>query len=78
MTLNAKEDKMKESKDVFKYRLMHLDPTLLRTKTSATLIRLLQKCRKSVDEDTQGRIDYVLQKRKEENKRVSPTRRRKA
>jgi hypothetical protein len=31
-----------------------------------------------VDEDTQGRIDYVIQKRKEENKRVSPTRRRKA
>jgi hypothetical protein len=76
MTLNAKEDKMKESKDVFKYRMMHLDPTLLRTKTSTTLIKLLQKCRKSVDEDTQGKIDYVIQKRKEENKRVSPSRRR--
>jgi len=61
----------------FKFRMMHLDQTLLRTRTSNTLIDLLIKCRKFVDDDLQERIDYVVQKRKDEVARVEPARRKK-
>ena len=61
----------------FKFRMMHLDQTLLRTRTSNTLIDLLIKCRKFVDDDLQEMIDYVIQKRKDEVARVEPARRKK-
>ena len=60
----------------FKFRMMHLDQTLLRTRTSNTLIDLLIKCRKFVDDDLQERIDYVVQRRKDEIARVEPARRK--
>ena len=59
-----------------RYRYLHLDPTLLRTRTSNTLINLLLKCYESVDEDLQNRIDYVIKKRESEMMRVAPSRRR--
>ena len=61
----------------FKFKMMHLDQTLLRTRTSNTLINLLIKCRKFVDDDLQEMIDYVIQKRKDEVARVEPARRKK-
>ena len=72
-----KENRMKETNgQKFKFRMMHLDQTLLRTRTSNTLIDLLIKCRKFVDDDLQERIDYVVQRRKDEIARVEPARRK--
>ena len=73
-----KENRMKETNgQKFKFKMMHLDQTLLRTRTSNTLINLLIKCRKFVDDDLQEMIDYVIQKRKDEVARVEPARRKK-
>ena len=60
------------------YRYLHLDPTLLRTRTSNTLINLLLRCRDFVDEELQSRIDYVVKKKENETMRVTPSKRRKA
>lgn len=68
--------KNSNGQDDSRYRYLHLDPTLLRTRTSNTLINLLLKCYESVDEDLQNRIDYVIKKRESEMMRVAPSRRR--
>ena len=54
--------KNSNGQDDSRYRYLHLDPTLLRTRTSNTLINLLLKCYESVDEDLQNRIDYVIKR----------------
>lgn len=68
--------KNSNGQDDSRYRYLHIDPTLLRTRTSNTLINLLLKCYESVDEDLQNRIDYVIKKRESEMMRVAPSRRR--
>ena len=51
------------------FNFMHIDPTLIRTRTCQTLIEILIACRDSVEEDLQNRIDYVVDAREKETGR---------
>lgn len=50
---------------------LHLDSTLLRTKTVGTILKVLTKCRQtSTDEKLNDIIDYILKKRDMELERT--------
>jgi hypothetical protein len=50
---------------------LHLDSTLLRTRTVNTILKVLIKCRKtSTDENVNEAIDYILKKRDMELERT--------
>jgi|TARA_B100000424_G_scaffold196076_1_gene153397 hypothetical protein len=57
------------------YNFMHIDPTLIRTRTCQTLIEILLACRNFVDEDLQSRIDHVASTREKEMERQVTVRR---
>jgi len=48
------------------FNFMHIDPTLIRTRTCKTLLNILAACHNSVDKDLKTRIDYVINLRKKE------------